>query len=49
MKKSIALETLEDISLTFQVSIKDLFTILKKLQNDIDIIKTALKNKNILD
>jgi len=49
MKKSIALETLEDISLTFQVSIKDLFIVLKKLQKDIDIIKTVLKDKNILD
>jgi len=49
MKKSIALETLEDISLTFQVSIKDLFIVLKKLQQDIDIIKTTLKNKNIIE
>ena len=49
MKKSIGLETMEDISLTFQVSIKDLFIVLKKLQKDVDIIKIALKNKNIIE
>jgi len=49
MKKSIGLETMEDISLTFQVSIKDLFIVLKKLQKDMDIVKTALKTKNIIE
>ena len=49
MKKSIGLETMEDISLTFQVSIKDLFIVLKKLQKDMDIVKTALKTMNIIE
>ena len=49
MKKSIGLETMEDISLTFQVSIKDLFIVLKKLQKDMDIVKTTLKEKGLIE
>jgi hypothetical protein len=48
MKKSPKIDIINSTSFDLQESIRDLTSILKNLQTDVDKIKSALKDKNII-